>query len=97
MARKPASDHPPLPADYTFPAIPGTIADRSSARLQALEIAAHPTAERRSEGHSVAWIACSIGSPSSRPSWRSSKPSLPELYASGDRNAAATPAGDTPS
>lgn len=30
MARKPASDHPPLPApDYDFPAIPRAIADRS--------------------------------------------------------------------
>ena len=30
MARKPASDHPPLPSeDYDFPAIPRAIADRS--------------------------------------------------------------------
>src|SRR5439155_2971775 len=30
MARKPASDHPPMPsADYEFPAIPRAIADRS--------------------------------------------------------------------
>ena len=30
MARKPASDHPPLPTpDYSFPAIPRAIADRS--------------------------------------------------------------------
>src|SRR3954452_22605591 len=30
MARKPASDHPPLPtADYSYPAIPRAIADRS--------------------------------------------------------------------
>jgi hypothetical protein len=30
MARKPADDHPPLPApDYAFPAIPRAIADRS--------------------------------------------------------------------
>jgi hypothetical protein len=30
MARKPASDHPPLPSpDYEFPAIPRAIADRS--------------------------------------------------------------------
>jgi hypothetical protein len=30
MARKPASDHPPLPTDdYAFPAIPRAMADRS--------------------------------------------------------------------
>jgi hypothetical protein len=30
LARKPASDHPPLPsADYEFPAIPRDLADRS--------------------------------------------------------------------
>jgi hypothetical protein len=30
MARKPASDHPPLPSpDYSFPAIPRAMADRS--------------------------------------------------------------------
>ena len=29
MARKPADDHPPLPdADYEFPAIPRSVADR---------------------------------------------------------------------
>ena len=32
MARKPASDHPPLPSpDYSFPAIPRAMADRSGA------------------------------------------------------------------
>ena len=30
LARKPASDHPPLPTpDYSFPAIPRLMADRS--------------------------------------------------------------------
>jgi hypothetical protein len=30
MARKPAEDHPPMPAeDYSFPAIPRAMADRS--------------------------------------------------------------------
>ena len=32
MARKPASDHPPLPSpDYSFPAIPRAMADRFGA------------------------------------------------------------------
>jgi hypothetical protein len=32
LARKPASDHPPLPAsDYSFPALPRAMADRLGA------------------------------------------------------------------
>ena len=93
MARKPASDHPPLPtADYEFPAIPRGMADRAGGDEfhQWLDDFAGKTAARqRPRVHRphrlnrsgrrdpLRWSACSNASPTSRPSWRSWNRSSP--------------------